>query len=82
MDDQRQQAAIALSLVEGLLRADPSASGLLIDTFDSVEQAAAAHAYLAGFTLQCLAVQRAEDLATTAAFVRHTLTSNGAGPGE
>jgi hypothetical protein len=68
---------MALSLVEGLLRGDPAASGLLVDTFDSVEDAAAAHAYLAGFLLQCLAVRRSEDFTTTVAFVRHLLSTDG-----
>ena len=71
MDDRRTLAVRALSLSAGVARADAAAEDLLVDAFDTLEEAAEAHAYLAGFLLEVLAGQRREDVDRTRA---HLLT--------
>ncbi len=76
MDDaerRRARARVALSLVEGVARGDEAAEDLLVDAFDGLGDAAAAHAYLAGFVLQALADARGEPLARTCSYVRALL---------
>ena len=50
-----QEASLALSIIEGLVQDAPGADDMALDAFDSVEAAALAHAYLAGFLLEMLA---------------------------
>ena len=73
MDDDRAQARLALSLVEGMLRGDAAADRLVIDTFDDLEQAVRAHAHLSGFLLEVLAEERHQTPAATARFIRSLL---------
>jgi hypothetical protein len=76
MRDRRHLARLALGLVEGCVRDDAAADSLLVDAFESVEEAAGAHAYLAGFVLQALAHARAEPVEVTAGYVRRLLASS------
>lgn len=71
----RPPVKVALGLAEGVARGDPDADALLVDGFDSVEQAACAHAYLSGFLLELLAHHRSEDIVTTVKYVRTVLDS-------
>ena len=75
MRDRRELAKLALALVEGSLRVGDAADELFIDAFDSVEEAVTAHAYLAGYVLQYLAVQRGETIARTIEEVRKLLNA-------
>ena len=69
----RPPVKIALALAEGVARGDSDADGLLVAGFDSVEEAARAHAYLAGFLLELLARSRSEDVTATVGYVRTKL---------
>lgn len=71
--DPAQLAGRALALVEGTARGDPDAIALHVDAFDTVEEAAAAFAYLGGYLLTALAQARAEDVESTATWLRSTL---------
>lgn len=71
----RPSVKVALSLAEGLARGDTDADPLLVTGFDSVEQAARAHAYLSGFLLQLLAHHRSEDIVATVNYVRSKVDS-------
>jgi hypothetical protein len=62
MDPDRRLARVALSLVEGMVRGDPSTDPLLVEAFTGLEEAARAHAYLCGFLLQLLAHERGESV--------------------
>jgi hypothetical protein len=73
MDSDRAQALLALSLVEGMLRGDVVADSLAIETFDGVEEAARAHAHLAGFLLEVLATERQQTPDAAARHVRSLL---------
>ena len=75
MRDRRHLAKLALVLVEGCLRDDAAADAMLVDTFETVEEAAAAHAYLTGFLLQDLAAARGEPVAHTVERIRRMLGS-------
>ena len=66
-------ARLALSLVEGFVRDAPGAEDMAVDAFDSLERAALAHAYLAGFVLEMLAEQLATTVAEAASIVRFRL---------
>jgi hypothetical protein len=46
---------------------------MFIDTFESLEEAAIAHAYLAGFVMEYLAAQRNENVEQTVAEIRRLL---------
>lgn len=63
-------ARLALSIVEGLVRDAPGAEGVALDAFDSLEAAAVAHAYLAGFVLELLAEHAGVSPSDAAALVR------------
>ena len=71
--ERRDLAKLALALVEGSLRVGDAADELFIDAFDTVEEAVTAHAYLAGYVLQYLAVQRDETMTRTVEEVRRLL---------
>ena len=73
MDQDRLQARLALSLIEGMLRGDAVANSLAVETFDDVEQAAQAHAHLSGFLLEVLAAERQQSAEATARYVRSLL---------
>jgi hypothetical protein len=73
MRDRRHLANLALSLVEGTVRNDPAADALLLDAFDSLEEAATAHAYLSGFLIQYLAEARGGGISLTIDAVRALL---------
>jgi hypothetical protein len=72
MRDRKTLALLALALVEGSLRVGDAVDEMFIDTFESLEEAAFAHAYLAGYVLQFLAVQRAQTVAQTASEIRRS----------
>jgi hypothetical protein len=65
----RRLAEVALGLAAGVARGDETAESLLVDGFDSVEQAAEAHAYLRGFLLVLLAKARNEEVTATVPYV-------------
>jgi hypothetical protein len=65
----RPPIRVALALAEGVARGDSDADALLVTGFNSLEEAARAHAYLSGFVLQLLADARSEDLMVTVAYV-------------
>lgn len=69
----REAARLALSLAEGAASNDSRADGLAVDAFDSVEDAAQAHAYLTGFLLQVLANERQETVQASAEHVKGLL---------
>jgi len=46
---------------------------MFVDTFESLEEAAHAHAYLTGYVLQFLAIERSETVDQTAAAIRRLL---------
>jgi hypothetical protein len=71
----RPPVTVALALAEGVVRGDTDADALLIAGFDSVEEAARAHAYLSGFVLELLADCRSEDITATVKYVRSKLDS-------
>jgi hypothetical protein len=73
MRDRRHLARLALDLVEGCVRDAAAADSLLVDAFESVEEAAAAHAYLTGFVLEALAEARREHVPAAAGYIRHLL---------
>jgi len=73
MDGRGAIARRALNLVEGAARGDTNVDPLLIEAFDNLDEAARAHAYLAGFLLQLLAHERHEGVASTATRVRRLL---------
>jgi hypothetical protein len=77
----RRLAEVALGLAEGVARNDAAAESLLVDAFDSVEQAAHAHAYLAGFLLVLLAEERNEGVSDCGLYVRSMLRGEGPGSG-
>jgi hypothetical protein len=64
---------VALALAEGMARGDSDADALLVTGFNSLDEAARAHAYLSGFLLQLLADARSEDIMVTVAYVGFTL---------
>lgn len=74
-DDDRSRALLALSLVEGMLRGDPLADGLAVESFDDLEEAARAHAHLSGFLLEVLAEQRRQSPQEAAFYIRSLLQS-------
>jgi hypothetical protein len=69
----REAVGLALSLAEGVALGDAGADDLLLDAFDSVEDAARAHAYLAGFLLQVVAAERQEPVSSSTAHMRRLL---------
>ena len=69
----RRLAEIALGLAAGVARGDETAESLLVDGFDSVEQAAEAHAYLSGFLLVLLAKARNQEVTATVPYVHSML---------
>jgi hypothetical protein len=73
MRDRRHLANLALSLVEGTVREEPAADDLLLDAFESLDEAATAHAYLAGFLIQFLAEARGDGILPTIDAVRALL---------
>ncbi|HEX5587378.1 MAG TPA: hypothetical protein VFZ17_08730 [Acidimicrobiia bacterium] len=73
MRDRRELARLALALVEGSLTVGDAADELFVDAFESLEEAATAHAYLAGFILEYLAVERGEQPVQTVAEIRRLL---------
>ena len=70
MDDRRRLAVLALNLVAGSEQGDRHADALLADALGSHATAAQAHAYLSGFLLQVLAVERHESIEATSSRVR------------
>jgi hypothetical protein len=73
MRDRRELAGLALALVEGSLSVGAAADELFIDAFESLEEAAAAHAYLTGFVIEYLAALRNERVASTVGEIRRLL---------
>jgi hypothetical protein len=71
----RPPVNVALALARGVARGDTGADDLLVAGFNSVEEAAQAHAYLAGFLLQLLAAARAEEVTATVEYVQAKLTA-------
>lgn len=71
----RPPVKVALGLAEGVARGDSDADALLVVGFDSLEQAARAHAYLSGFLLELLAHHRSENIVATMKYVRSVLDS-------
>jgi hypothetical protein len=54
----QNRAALALSVVQGLMSEDPSAQRMALETFDSLEDASTAYAYLVGYLVEELAAER------------------------
>lgn len=77
----RRLAEMALGLAVGVAREDATVEPLLVDGFESVEQAARAHAYLTGFLLALLADARKEGVWDCGLYVRRMLRGQGPGPG-
>lgn len=71
MDQPR--VLLALALAEGVARGDHAVDDLVIAGFNDLEEAAAAHAYLAGYLLQVLAHVRNEPIPATAGYIRTLL---------
>ena len=82
-DEQMEQPRVllALALAEGVARGDHAVDELVIAGFNDLEEAASAHAYLAGFLLQVLAHSRSGSLPETAGYVRDLLMRNQHGIG-
>jgi hypothetical protein len=53
-----------------------AADEMFIDAFESLEEAAAAHAYFTGFVVQYLAAQRNESVAQTVDEIRRLLDTS------
>jgi hypothetical protein len=70
----RELARLALSLVEGTIRGDSAADGLLAEGFTDEAEAARAHAYLSGFVIQTLATARGETPSQTCNHLRTLLS--------
>jgi hypothetical protein len=73
MRDRRELAMLALALIEGSLTVGDAADQMFIEAFSSLDEAAFAHAYLAGFVIQYLAEQRHERPDQTVAEIRRLL---------
>jgi hypothetical protein len=73
MSTNADLARVALSLAEGTIGDAVGAEDLLVDAFADVEEAARAHAYLAGFVLVALANCRGETPQEACAYVRRLL---------
>jgi len=73
MRDRKALTLLALALVEGSVRVGEAADEMFVDTFESLEEAAHAHAYLAGYVLQFLAAKRGQTVAQAADEIRRTL---------
>ena len=63
----------ALALAQGVANGATEVDPLLVEGFNSVGDAARAHAYLAGFVLQLLADVRHEPVSDTVGYVRSKL---------
>jgi hypothetical protein len=74
-------AEMALGLAAGVARGDEAAESLVVDGFDSVEDAVRAHAYLSGFLLVLLAKARNEDVNATVPYIESILRDHGTGSG-
>ena len=70
-------AEVALALAAGVARGDESAEALTVGGFDSVEEAARAHAYLNGFLLVLLAKARNEEVESSVRYVKWMLGDHG-----
>jgi hypothetical protein len=55
----RSAAALALSVVQGLIDDDPAAEQMALEAFDSLEEAATAYAYAVGYLVIELAALQA-----------------------
>jgi hypothetical protein len=77
MRDRRELARLALALVEGSLTVGASADEMFIDAFESLEEAASAHAYLTGFVVQYLAAERGETVDQAVVRIRRLLDPAG-----
>ncbi len=66
----RRLAEVALGLAAGIARGDEAADSLVEGGFESVEEAARAHAYLSGFLLILLAKARNEEVQSTVPYVQ------------
>ena len=76
MDDPTKAGArLALSLAEAVARDERAANAFLVEAFDSLEDAALAHAHLNGFLLVALAAARRESVADAVSHVRELLNS-------
>ena len=73
MRDRKTLARLALALVEGSLQFGEAADEMFVDTFESVEEAAHAHAYLTGYVLQFLALERGETVNQTVNAIKSRL---------
>ncbi len=73
MRDRKTLARLALALVEGSLQFGQGADEMFVDTFESLEEAAHAHAYLTGYVLQFLARERGEEVHQTVNAIRSML---------
>jgi hypothetical protein len=74
-------AGVALGLAAGVARGDEAAESLVVGGFESVDEAARAHAYLAGFLLVLLAKARNEEITTTVPYVESMLGDHGTNSG-
>jgi hypothetical protein len=74
-------AEMALGLAAGVARGDEAADSLVVGGFESVQEAARAHAYLSGFLLVLLAEARNEQIVTTVPYVRSMFRDRGTGRG-
>jgi hypothetical protein len=74
-------AEVALGLAAGVARGDEAAESLVVGGFESVDEAARAHAYLAGFRLVLLAKARHEEVKATVPYVESMLHDHGTGGG-
>lgn len=68
-----KEAALALSVVQGLLGDDPAAERMALEAFDSVDAAAKAYAYLVGYLIEEVAVARRTPEETVIADLRARL---------
>ena len=68
-----RDARVALSLIEGVAQQIPEAEAMLVEAFDSQEDAAAAFAYLAGFLIEVVAASRGETVEESIRSVRRML---------
>jgi len=73
MRERRELAKLALALIEGSLTVGDAADALFVDAFVSLDEAAFAHAYLAGFVIEFLAQQRNERPHETVVEIRRLL---------
>jgi hypothetical protein len=69
----RGAAALALSVVQGLIDDDPAAEQVALEAFDSLEDAATAYAYAVGYVVTELATWQSRTPADVIAELRRRL---------